>query len=384
MKRRLNGMIGLTLLALGGWWLSWQLTPKPIEIEIARVEKGLVERSVANTRAGAIKACRRARLTPSMGGQIAALYAKEGDRVMKNELLLELWNLDHKAEVMLAEQQINASDASAKAACFTAEEAQRDANRLTRLHRQGVASEEQTDQAGTIAKARQADCEAALSQVGVARAKHGVAQANLQRTQLFAPFEGVVAEVNGERNEYVTPSPPGIPTLPVFDLLDDACFYVSAPIDEVDAAGIKTGMPTRISLDAFGEKRFNGQVRRIACYVLDREKQARTVEVEAVFSDANDMLGLLAGYSADLEIILDQRPDGLRIPTEALQEGNRVLLYQPDSQTLVERQVTTGLSNWKFTEIRQGLQTGDQVVLSLDKEGVEAGARVRINIRPSP
>ena len=64
------------------------------------------------------------------------------------------------------------------------------------------------------------------------------------------------------------------------DLIDDACYFISAPIDEVDAPEVRIGFDARVSLDAFGARTFPGIVRRIAPYVLDLEKQARTVEVE--------------------------------------------------------------------------------------------------------
>ena len=128
-----------------------------------------------------------------------------------------------------------------------------------------------------------------------------MAQATLDRTRLIAPFNGVVAEINGELSEYVTPSPLGIATAPVVDLIDNTCFYVTAPIDEVDVPNIEPGMNSRVSLDAFGDRRFAGKVRRIAPYVLDREKQARTVDVEVKFTIPSDIRQMLAGYSADVE-----------------------------------------------------------------------------------
>jgi HlyD family secretion protein len=65
----------------------------------------------------------------------------------------------------------------------------------------------------------------------------------------------------------------------------------------------------------------------------------------------------------------------LRIPTQTLMEGNRVLLYGSNGE-LEERKVTTGLSNWEYVEVLSGLQEGDRIVSSLDREGVKAGARV--------
>jgi HlyD family secretion protein len=191
-----------------------------------------------------------------------------------------------------------------------------------------------------------------------------------------APFDGIVAEVNGEVGEFLTPSPPGIPTLPAIDLIDDSCLYVSAPIDEVDAAQLKVGMSGRITLDAYRGKHFTGKVRRIAPYVLALEKQARTVEVEVEFDDPGDARHLLVGYSADIEVVVAGRDDVLRVPTTAIQPGSRVLVLGAGA-VLEERTVETGLSNWEYTEVRAGLSRGEQVVTSLERAGAKAGVRAR-------
>jgi len=109
--------------------------------------------------------------------------------------------------------------------------------------------------------------------------------------------------------------------------------------------------------------------------VLELEKQARTVEVEVDFIEPPTTENLLAGYSADVEIVHTTHQNVLRIPTQTLLEGRRVLVYKPDG-LLVERTVTTGLANWEQTEITAGLVEGDQIVLSLDQTGVTAGAKV--------
>jgi len=85
---------------------------------------------------------------------------------------------------------------------------------------------------------------------------------------------------------------------------------------------------------------------------------------------------LLVGYSADVEIILDGRDKVLRIPTAAIQEGGKVLLFDAASGKLEERKVKAGLANWEYTEVLEGLAAGDRIVTSLEKEGVKAGARV--------
>ncbi len=379
MVRRRLKLLGFSLLVVAAITaLTLYLArPKPVDVIVATVTRGVVEDTTANTRAGTVKACRRAGISPSVSGQIARLPVKAGDTVKAGAILLELWNDDLKSRVTLAASEARAAKASARQACIRADVAAREARRLHALRKKGLATEEASDKADGEALALAAACDAAKANADVSKAQLAVARALLDRTRLSAPFAGIVAEVNGEVGEIVTPSPVGVPTPPAIDLVDNSCLYISAPVDEVDAPAVRVGMPARISLDAFPDKVFPGRVRRIAPYVLDREKQARVVDVEADFINAEDSRDMLPGYSADIEIILSKHDNVLRIPTEAVLEGNKVLVYGEDER-LHEKGIDTGLSNWSFTEVQSGLNAGDKVVISVDRDGVEDGALARI------
>lgn len=355
---------------------SYLSRPRPIQVALYQVTFGDVKASVANTRAGTVKACRRARMSPAMGGQIAGLPAREGAQVKQGDVLMELWNEDLKAQLELARRDTEASQARTGEACVTAEVAEKESRRLLSLQSKGLASEEAVDVAVGNARASAAACGAARAQVRVSQAREGVALATLERTLLRAPFDGSVAEVNGEIGEFVTPSPVGIPTPPAVDLIDNSCLYVTAPIDEVDAPAIRAGMPARISLDAFPAEDFQGSVRRVAPYVLDLEKQARTVEIEVEVAQLEER-DLLAGYSADVEVILQVREQVLRVPSQSVLEDSTVLLYSESDGVLESRPVKTGVSNWEYTEIESGLKAGDRIVLSVDREGVSGGVKVQ-------
>jgi HlyD family secretion protein len=147
-------------------------------------------------------------------------------------------------------------------------------------------------------------------------------------------------------------------------------------MDEVDAPKISPGQIVRISLDALPGKQLAGTVRRVAPYVSAVEKQARTVDIEVDFGAPENIGKLLVGYSADVEIILAVRESVLRIPTAAIQEGGRVLLFNAASGKLEERQVKVGLANWEYSEITEGLVAGERIVTSLEKEGIKAGVAV--------
>ncbi len=367
------------LVVAGIAFLIWRKTqPQSVEVVVRPVVKGEIEKTVANTRAGTVNACRRAKLSPSIGGQIAHLPIHEGDQVKAGALLLEIWNDDLKAQLALTEREVAVAEAQAKAACLAAAEASRLAKRAEQLFQSKVNSTEQTDRAVTQARSLQAQCEASRATVLMGQARISVAQANLSRTRLVAPFDGVVAKIEGELNEYVTPSPIGVPTPPAVDLIENNCYYVSAPIDEVDAAAVRVGMETRISLDAFKDKNFAGTVRRISPYVLDVEKQARTVDVESSFDQKDDFNNLLAGYSADVEIIISTRAGALKIPTEAIVDGNKVFIYMAGDKKVHEVEVTLGLANWAFTEILSGLKENQLVVVNVDKPGLQDGAAATI------
>jgi len=362
----------MAALAYAGWHFT---RPQPPEVELATIARGTVEATVVNTRAGTIKACRRAKLAPASGGQIVKLWVKEGDRVKAGQPLLDLWNRDLAAQRDLATRQLTTSEERRREACIVADNAKRDAERTQQLADRGFVSPQSVETARADARARQANCDALIADVKRAQAQIRVTSAGLERTTLNAPFAGIVALVTGEVGEYATPSPPGIPTPPAVDLIDDSCLYVSAPMDEVDAPRIKPGQPVRITLDAMPGKTFPGAVRRIAPYVTEVEKQARTVDVEADF-DTPPKQVLLVGYSADVEVIIERRDNVLRVPTQAIQQDGTVLVLG-DDDTLETRKLKTGLANWAFTEIASGLMEGDRVLLSFDQEKVKAGVKVK-------
>jgi HlyD family secretion protein len=376
MKPALRTGIVAALILAALAWAGWRLLqPDAIAVTLHRVARGPVENTVANTRAGSVMACRRARITPAASGQVARLLVRKGARVAEGALLLELWNRDLEAARTLAERELAAAEARINEACVQADNSAREAKRLAALATRGLVARELAERGATLASAQTAACSASRANRAVAEQRITAARVTLERTRLYAPFAGVVADLTIEIGEFVTPSPPGIPTPPAVDLIDDTCLYVSAPIDEVDAPRIRPGLPARITLDAFPGQRYQATVQRIAPYVQEREKQARTVEVEVRLEANQRDAALLTGYSADIEVVLETRADVLRIPSRALLEGSRVLVANADD-VLESRPLRTGLANWEYTEIVSGLKAGERVVTVLDDEAIKPGVRV--------
>ena len=351
------------------------LAPEPIEVQVAEVKRGRVEETVTNSRAGTVKARRRAQISPEIGGRAVDIPHREGDRVEKGDVLLRLDASVLESRIALSQRELQAARAQREQACANAERARRELNRLSKLAREGIISADLLDQAQTSAATSQSACQAAGAVVAQAQAAIDVEGRQSALTVIRAPFPGIVADVSIEVGEYTTPSPPGMPIPPVIDLIDPESIYVSAPMDEVDSARIHSGQPVRLSVDSHPGRTFPGILTRIAPYVLDREEQNRTVEIDAGFEPVPPVR-LLPGTSADVEVILQARESVLRVPTPALLEGNKVLVVEDGR--LAERQLRIGLKNWDWTEVLSGLSPGDRIVTTLDRPEIQAGAEVRI------
>jgi HlyD family secretion protein len=376
-NRRLFFRLALVAAVVAGIVLArlTVLAPDPIEVRVVAGEKGRVEETVTNSRAGTVKARRRAKLAPETGGKVLSLPHRRGARVRRGDLLLRVDDALQRARLALAEDEEKAARAQRDQACLAAERAARESERTADLAKGGIVSTDLLDGVESQARAAEAACRAGEAAAERAASAVALARAELDKTVLRAPFDGIVADVFIEEGEWTSPSPPALPIPPVLDLIDTHDVYISAPMDEVDSARIEEGQPARVTVDSHRGQTFAAHVVEVAPYVVDRLEQNRTVEIEVELDDEEFASTLLPGTSADAEVILSVREDVLRVPTSALMEGGRVLVL--DHDRLVERTLTLGLRNWDFTEITGGLEPGTRVVVSLDRPEVKAGARAR-------
>jgi RND family efflux transporter MFP subunit len=190
----------------------------------------------------------------------------------------------------------------------------------------------------------------------------------LLKTELIAPFDGEVVDINLHEGDMITQrySVTGLPIdVYVLKLADTRAAKMTGTLDEIDAGKVSKGQKAKVLVDAFPGKVFNGEVKFISSYGTLQTGTA-TYKVEIAL-DPRDATYLTGGLTATAEISVDSHKDVLLIPNSALHlQGTESWVYvvKSDKAGLIEqRQVQVGLQSRTQTEILSGLNEGEEVLL---------------------
>jgi len=360
--------IGAGVLVLAFVLRATACRPRPIDVEVVRVTRGPVEDAVTNSQAGTVKARMRARVGVDRAGRVAAIPRREGAHAGKGETLLLLDASTAETQLVAARRDLDAAHAAAEAATSNATLARQQHDRIASLFKSGVVSQGEMDQSKSALESAVAALNGAEARDLGARSAVRQAQNELDHLRVVAPFDGIVSQRMVEVGESV------IPGQPVLELVSLDHLYVSAPLDEIDIGRVREGLPARVTLDPYRGRIWQGVLTRVSPVVNDVKEQNRTLDVEVELKPDPAAPQPKPGTSADVEIILDRRDDVLRVPTNAVIEGKRVLVLE--SGKAVAKPVRIGLKNWDWSEVTAGLREGEAVITSLDRQGVKEGARV--------
>ena len=289
---------------------------------------------------GELEAKDRASIASEVAGAVTEIAVDEGDPVEAGALLLAIDPEKRELEVANARAMLQESAAALA-------EAERDAERVRRLHAQGIASEANLDAAETgLARAR--------SRHAASRAQLGVSDRALRDASVRAPFAGIVARREVSRGEYVTPGQV------LFEIVSLDPIELEFNLAERDSARVKLGQPVRVTVAPFPGETFLGNVSVISP-VLDA--RTRTLRVKARIDNADGRLrpGLFA--RADLGVA--QRPGLLWVPEEAiLLRAQGQIVWVVDGQDRVRKVlVEAGIHDGERVEVVSGLGPADEIVV---------------------
>jgi HlyD family secretion protein len=357
---------GVSIVALS---IRQACAPRPLAVGTRPASRGVVERLVANSEAGAVRARRVARLAAERSGRVVAFAWREGDVIPAGHPVLQVDPSTAAAQKHSALHDAEASAAGHREAHANAELGAAEYQRMFALHDRGVASDQDLDAARARRDATAAALAAAEARYHAADAVVGARVDEIAHLRVRMPFTGVLTQRFVEEGESV------LPGQAVAEVMTLDSLYVLAPLDERDAAMIEPGLEARVTLDPFPGTVWRARVTRVAPVVEETRESNRTLAIEVDLPRWRNGPRPRPGMSADVEIVLERRPDVLRVPTAAVIDDRRVLVLSQGRA--VERGVKVGLKNWDWSEITSGLSAGDIVITTLDRTGVRAGARVR-------
>jgi RND family efflux transporter MFP subunit len=317
---------------------------------------------------GTVRALQSSQLASQIVANVVSIPAREGMRVRRGQVLVELDGAQARAAVQQASaaaaasrQQIAAADADYGLAASTLK-------RYQALYEKKSVSPHELDQVQAQEKAAAARRE--MSQSAQAQAEAALAQARAAEgyTRIRAPFDGVVTAKYADVGTLATP---GTPLLAVEDTRR---FRLEVSVDESQIAGVKLGESVPVALDAFGNETMTGKVVEIVP-AADPASRSFTVKVELPV-DAR----LRSGLFGRAQFSQGQRQAILVPHTAIVERGQLQGVYVVGSDQIANlRYVTLGNAAGAQVEVLSGLQAGDRVVL--EPGGRELDGR-RIEARP--
>lgn len=392
-RKRLIWM-GILAVVLGGAAYGVRAALKPDNkidpSKIASIERGSIARSVVAT--GKIEPRSTVEVKSKASGIVKKLYVDYSDYVHQGQILAELDKENLEAALRESKANLQAAQAAEESAHAALERNKVDAegpdmpflkaamDRARELHKQGLVAKnsvEDAEKAYQMALNKQSSAlrNLAVSRAEITKAKAVVAQAtaaleraseDLRNSTIVSPIDGLVLSRDVEVGNAVSSILVlGSEATLLFTLGDISDVFVRGKVDQADIGKVYLTQPTRITVESFRDKKFNGKVYQISPLGVEKEN-VTTFEVKV--SIANPGRELKAQMSANAEIILEEKPNVLLVPEAAIiyDKDRKATVEVPDATAEKGRKkvpVKLGISNGVKTELVAGLNQGAKVIL---------------------
>ena len=412
MKKFFIFLILVAVIITGGYlWATKDMNAKTEtpQWSTVKVEKGSIRTAVSCT--GEVVSNLDVEIKCKASGKVIRLPFDISDRVKKGDLIVEIDPVDEQRKVNQAKVTLKSSqarliqtkvtlqiaqrnlaierksaEASLKSALAAAKDARAKADRVKKLFKRKIATQESTETAETIAIRAEVDLEnaririekleitanelelkrqdirLAKAQIETNKIDLSLADQRLKDTKVFSPIDGVVSERNVQSGQIISSgiSNVGGGTL-VMVLSDLTRLFILASVDESDIGKVNLGQKVILTADAFPGKRFFGKIERIATRGVNISNVV-TFEVKIEVQGRDKQL-LKPEMTANVDIIVADKAEVLIVPSEAVlrKKGDYIVRVKMDDGRLEERRVKVGISDGVVTEITEGLNQGDTV-----------------------
>lgn len=360
---RTVALLAVGLLAVTAILLSIRyLVPKPAEL--MSVGPDFFQAEIKGP--GTLDAINKAKVSSSLQGVITALHVDRNDVLRRGEIIAEISAEDLRAQLGVARasqeaarKAVEASYADSRRAEATLANARSTLAREIELQRTGASSRSVLEAAQTAVQQGEADLSKAQSFIRQAEAQEAEAaatvemnQAQLDKSVIRAPIDGVVVARNLNLGDVVSPG------TAIVELVDPSSIVLTARFDESVTASVSQGQDVTITFNSQDETPIDGKVRRIGREV-DTETREFTVDITTQRLPANWAIGQ-RGLAT---IALSGRSDVISVPGAAIvrNDGHPGVWTVARGRAALQP-VELGSIGGSRVEVRNGLSRGDVIM----------------------
>jgi HlyD family secretion protein len=425
-KQIIYGLIALVVLWLVGS-IIWGKREKPIPITTETAIRKTIVQTVSAT--GKIQPEVEVKISPEVAGEIIELPVEDGMRVKKADLLVKIKPDSYKALLEQQEAAISAAKATNLQQKATMMKTEHDFKRAEDLFNKKLISEQEYNAAQAAYDVAKNTYESSLHEIERAQAGSSQARDQLSKTTIYSPIDGTVTILNSKLGERLvaTGQFAGTEVMRVADL---GHMEARVDVNENDVVNVKIGDKAEIKIDAYGDRRFKGTVYQIGntgkTTGAGTQEEVTNFEVKIRIEDHDVVLKPALSCTADIQT--NEVKDVVAVPMQAVTirtgesnlspeeiEKKRQKVAQRDkgdnnAEFVNERaekaaqkeereklakvvflkkgnkaqivKVTTGISDDTYTEIKSGIQPGDEVIsgsYSAISRKLKDGAKVAID-----
>jgi HlyD family secretion protein len=397
--RRWAVIAGVVFLVAVSAGLFQMLRPLRIRVSTTAPSRQDINSTISTN--GKVEPVQNFEVHASFASTVRNVFVREGQKVHKGQLLVQLDDAEARAQLARAQAQLKqaesgsgdiqlqnaSSQADLTKVTLERDEAQRSLQALQRLKERGAASQAEVDAALDRLNKANADISVLQHRTGQqalqtrdASAKAAIENANvaisaarqlISDSNITAPFDGTIYLLPAKRGNYVNAGDL------ILDLADLSKMQIRAFIDEPEIGHLKIGEAVKINWDALPGRIWQGQVLTVPSSVVARGN--RNVG-ELLASVANDDKSLIPNTNVGVTIVTYSHDNALVLPREAVhEEDGKSYIYVIKDMHLQRRAVQLGVSNLTHVEIMNGLTDGEKVAVnSLSPTPLRDGVRVKI------
>ncbi|MDZ7860990.1 MAG: efflux RND transporter periplasmic adaptor subunit [Candidatus Krumholzibacteriota bacterium] len=354
---------------------------KSIEVQVDKVQRRNLKMVI--TASGSIRPKRKIDISASTIGKITSVSVKEGDYVEKGQFLMQIDPEQLESSVMRIEASLQSVKAASKEASFRMKQRKNELDRVKSLFEKGFRTEEDIETAQTAYNVAVANLDASIQRVAEQKALLKSARHDLKEVTINSGMSGVVTRLNVEEGETAIMGTINNPGTVLMTIADLSQIEAEVEIDETEVVYVKIGDKAGVTLDAFPDTTYSGEVTEIGnSPVLSSSVSGQQgVDFKVVITLNDTIQNVRPGLSADAEIVVAERDSALSIPIQSLtvREENEINDYEvPDTLSAERkeiegvfvistekaefRKVEVGISGSKYFEVVSGLAEGEEVV----------------------